>query len=578
MTARRPRTARKTRAVKPPRAEAPAPDRARARAPAPAQAPAPGTERIKLELEIHREELATQNEDLRRANASLAAANERYALLYDRAPVGYFTLASECTLVEVNVAGAALLGTPRQFLFGRPFDELVVASARPAFRRFHDQVIETGTPAAHDSVLVTVRGLRPVRIEAAPLSGGRLAGGECILCVTDESQRREVEAKRMQSQARVAEADRIQSLGTLAAGVAHDFNNILSVVLSRAELLLLEEDLTPPVLEHARAIRDAATRAALLSQQMLSYAGQSPIRFARLDLSQVVRANAEAIERITAGAAVRLELASDLPSVDGDAGQIAQILLNLVTNAAEAIRPGGSIIVRTRADQTHDGQRVMLEVVDDGRGMDKGTRLRAFDPFFTTKFAGRGLGLAVVHGNAKKHGATVAIESGMHVGTTVHVSFPVASPAPLAANDVSVDSGSAVADLVLVVDDEDGVRGTASRLLERIGYRTCPARDGLEGLAVLQDRHAEISAVLLDLTMPRLDGLATLQRIREHSKVPVVLMSGYAPEGVPPELLALADGFVTKPFTAATLRQAVSSALKSRRKSKEERAGKRKPP
>jgi PAS domain S-box-containing protein len=518
-------------------------------------------ERIKLELEIHREELATQNEDLRRANAALAAANERYALLYDRAPIGYFTVAAEGTLVEVNVVGAALVGLGRPFLFGRPFDELLVASSRAAFRQFRERVLEQGVPSSHETVLASARGPVPVRIDAAPLLGGANPGQECILCVTDESQRRELEAQRRRSQAAQAETDRLKSLGRLAGGVAHDFNNILSIIIVRAELLLLEERQAESVLDHAREIREAAARAAALSQQMMAYTGHSRSRFAPVDLSQVVRTNVPLLERLAPACSLRFELGDRLPSFEGDPVQIAQMLSNLVTNAVEAIERGGSILVRT----DHREGAVVLEVIDDGRGMDEGTRLHAFDPFYTTKFAGRGLGLAVVYGHALAHRATVSIESRPHQGATLRIVFPALGPPLDAANDVADEDLPAARGLVLVVDDEDGVRTAASRLLERLGFGVVSARDGIEGLSVLRAPPEPIVAVLLDLTMPRLDGSEMLRQLRERWRVPVLLMSGYSERALDDELLALADGFVAKPFTIAVLRRALARALRSHR-------------
>jgi CheY-like chemotaxis protein/two-component sensor histidine kinase len=324
---------------------------------------------------------------------------------------------------------------------------------------------------------------------------------------------------------------------------------------------LLEAGQAEGVLDHAREIREAAQRAARLSQQMMAYTGHGRSRFAPVDLSQVVRRNIPLLERLAPACSLHFELADSLPSFEGDPVQIAQMLSNLVTNAAEAIERGGSILVRT--DHREGG--VVLEVVDDGRGMDEATRLHAFDPFYTTKFAGRGLGLAVVYGHALAHRATVSIESRPHQGATLRVVFPALGPPVIPANDVTDDDLPAARGLVLVVDDEEGVRTTACRLLERLGYAVSSARDGIEGLSVLRAPPAPIVAVLLDLTMPRLDGREMLRQLREHWRVPVLLMSGYAAEALDDELLALADGFVAKPFTIAVLRRALGRALRSNR-------------
>lgn len=378
---------------------------------------------MKLELEIHREELATQNEDLRRSNALLQSANERFALLYDRAPVAYFTIAADGRLVEVNTAGASLVGIPRRFLFGRSFDDLIAASTRAAFRRFREGVVSGIIAPAHDNMLISGHGLVPVRIEAAMLS----TGGECLLCVADESKRRENEAEQRRALGKRMDAERRASLARLAAGVARDYDAVVATIRTQSELLLLEPRLPGAAAGNARAMRAAAEHAARLSQQLLAFAAATPTRLVGLDLSAVVRASTAALERHAVARSLHFDLDDALPPIEGDAVQVARMLANLVANAAEATARGGRIFVRTRVDHV----RVVLEVVDDGHGMDERTRAYVCEPFFTTKPGRSGFGLAVVDGHARGHRAELVIESRPHHGTLVRLSFP-----PAAANDV----------------------------------------------------------------------------------------------------------------------------------------------
>ncbi len=293
----------------------------------------------------------------------------------------------------------------------------------------------SGIRSVHETTLVSGARRISVRIEAARIATAPLAVAECVLCVTDESERIALEEERRSFDARVAEITRIESLGTLAGAIAHDLNNILGIVLAHADLVLLnqsqEEDETLDSVSH---IRDAALRAADLSKQMLAYCGRERLRSERLDVSAVVHAMREQLgEARPEGAELVLELGEDLPFVIGDTLRLQQIVLNLVVNAAEAIGPdGGRIVVRTSAA----GAGVVIECTDDGRGMDAQTARRAFDPFFTTKRMGRGLGLAVVHGTVRAHGGTVVIESVVGKGTTLRVNLPVALP-PVVATTTS---------------------------------------------------------------------------------------------------------------------------------------------
>ncbi len=361
---------------------------------------------------------------------------------------------------------------------------------------------------------------------------------------------------------KLQESQRLESLGLLAGGVAHDFNNLLAGILGNAELALETLGDGAPAARLIEDLRDAALRAADLTRQILAFTGRRPIAYEAIDLGAI----AEEIPRLVAPALLASgQLRVETPPgmiVEGDATQLRQVVMNLITNARDALPPeGGAIDVRVFADA---GNVVCLEVRDTGRGMTAETRARIFDPFFTTKETGRGLGLAVVHGVVRAHGGEVTVESELGIGTSVRIALPRSArasqpepPPPPAAHEHE-------SALVLVVDDEPAVANVAARILVSAGMRAEIAHDGNEALATLARRGSEIHLVLLDLTLRGESGVALLPKLRAISPaLPVLLTSGYSGDDAL-ERLAPGDvsGFLAKPFRARDLIDQVEKALR----------------
>jgi PAS domain S-box-containing protein len=404
-----------------------------------------------------------------------------------------------------------------------------------------------------------------------------------LLVVDDITERIRAEEERRSLEAQVQHAQKLESLGVLAGGIAHDFNNLLTGVLGNAALAKREVPQGSGARECIDEIERASHRAAELCREMLAYAGRGKFETERLDLSSAVREITVLLESsISKRADLELDLASDLPAIEADGAQIRQVVMNLITNASEALDDkSGRVIVRTRAETRDDshpghegpqptlpgGRYVRLEVTDDGCGMDEETRAKIFDPFFTTKFTGRGLGMAAALGIVRGHKGDIQVDSEPGGGTTVRVWLPV--PDPEAAR---VEPRSPVApepteararDLtVLVVDDEPLVRSLARRVLERGGYGVLVAEDGHEAVQIYEERCQEIDVVLLDLTMPRMGGeeaLRELQRIR--GDVRVILSSGFSREEATTRYANMGlAGFLQKPYDGADLKQAIRAA------------------
>jgi two-component system cell cycle sensor histidine kinase/response regulator CckA len=380
---------------------------------------------------------------------------------------------------------------------------------------------------------------------------------------------------------RLQQTQKLESLGVMAGGIAHDFNNLLTGILGHISLISMDVTCTPELQVHATQVEIAAQRAAALCRQMLAYSGRGRFTTKRLELDQLVRETTELVQ-LSMSKSARLELALGAKGtlVEGDPSQLQQVIMNLVLNASEAcegnqglisIATGVESLKRTeqpRADQVLDileGQFVFLEVTDNGAGMTPQTQSRMFDPFFTTKFTGRGLGLSAVLGIVRGHSGGVGVESELGRGTKFRVLLPVASGEALpeaAAKITPMVHGSGV---VLVVDDEEVVRNVARRILESFGFSVVIARDGREAVELVLGAQQPFVAVLMDLTMPNLDGVAAFEQLRSSKQqVPVILMSGYSEQDAVARFAGKGlAGFLQKPFTLDMMSEQLALALKT---------------
>ncbi|MBL7646237.1 MAG: ABC transporter substrate-binding protein [Candidatus Hydrogenedentes bacterium] len=390
------------------------------------------------------------------------------------------------------------------------------------------------------------------------------------------------EAERLSLEHQVWHAQKLESLGVLAGGIAHDFNNLLTVILGSADMALqvLGDDAQARPL--VSEIRDASNRAADLTRQMLAYSGRGHFEIREVNLNQLVGE----IGRLLASsfpknAQIDIDLAAELPLIRGDSAQIQQIVMNLITNAAESIpaEREGTVRLTTRLvacskedlrksclpESPPPGEYVCIEVVDTGNGMSPEAQERLFEPFSTTKASGRGLGMAATLGIVRGHRGAIMVESALGTGTTIRVLLPSAAKS---ANDldprpVSGADGWRGRGTVLLVDDEEAVRSLAARMLERIGFDVLVAGDGVEGVALFRERSEEIRCVLLDFSMPRMDGVQAsleLQRVRED--IPIIVCSGFNRHEMEERFAGRAiAAFLHKPFRYEQIRHAFQTAL-----------------
>jgi len=396
-----------------------------------------------------------------------------------------------------------------------------------------------------------------------------------------EGERRKAQEEREALEAQMRHVQKLESLGVLAGGIAHDFNNILTAILGNASLLEMEMAADEPRRAMIERVMQASKRAADLCRQMLAYSGRGQFVVEPVDLNELAGEMSKLLDvSISKKAALRFELAADLPTVEADATQLRQVVMNLVSNASEALgEDPGEIIIHTEARALSQeelearapgcalpgGTYVLLDVSDTGCGMDARTKEQLFEPFYSTKFTGRGLGLAAVQGIIQGHGGAIAVESEPGRGSTFRVCLPVSEePATeRSAERADVAPQWRGAGTVLVVDDEEAVRSLVAQLVLGLGFDVVTAKSGREAVRVFDDNDGKIVCVVLDMTMPEMDGEETFGELRRIApEVPILLMSGYSGQEITDRFYGTASkGFVQKPFTQQQFTRALRGVL-----------------
>lgn len=505
---------------------------------------------------------------------------ERFRLATMASPAGIFLVDGSGDAIFANPRACAILGAEEPDLLGRGFLRFLHAEERERAIRRIAEVLVAGGEATNDYRLARDGGPEGwVRVRVAPVrdDAGRVTGIAGAL--EDITAQRQAEQQARLLEQKLQQTHKLESLGLLAGGVAHDFNNLLVGILGNATLAQMD---VAPGSDAAQALLDlqlAAERATELTAQLLAYAGRGRIAEAPVELNTVVEETLSLLRSsLPSRARVRTVLADGRPCVTGDATRLRQVVLNLVKNAADALGDGnGEILVSTALQEVSaarkaglavdggvtPGPHVLLEVQDTGCGMSPETLARIFDPFFTTKTKGRGLGLAATLGTIRAHRAGLEVQSAPGRGTTFRLLFPPCtrplSEAPPRAEAARLDGHGAI----LVVDDDTAVRDVTRRLLSRQGFEILEAPDGAAGVERLREAGDRIRCVLLDLTMPGMDGAETFRRMREvKGDVRVIVTSGHSERTLATQFAGQGiAGILHKPFDLTTLLRTTEAAL-----------------
>ncbi len=404
----------------------------------------------------------------------------------------------------------------------------------------------------------------------------RPQSGQLATLLVDVTDRKQAEKERDRLRQQLLQAQKMEAIGTLAGGVAHDFNNLLTGILGYADLMKFGAPEGSDVREAAEAIESAARKAAQLTSQLLGFARGGKYQDIAFNVHSQIQDVTNLLSRtFQKNISVELGLQALNPIITGDPTQIQQVILNLSVNARDAMPNGGKLELATDNVVLDDeycsihhgvkpGRYLMVRVSDTGQGIPKDIQARIFEPFFTTKEVGKGtgMGLAMVYGIVKNHGGSIQLYSEPGMGTTFRIYFPTAE----AEEDMAMHAESPVVSgcgTILLVDDEEVVRASVSRMLETMGYKVLPAAGGKEAVEIFGQRKDEIVLVIIDMIMPEMSGLACLRRLKKiDPQVKAVLSSGYSMEADLKK--ARKEGFaefVQKPFQMAHLSGVISSVI-----------------
>ena len=500
--------------------------------------------------------------------------------LLDHAPIGVAVLDFSGEIREWNRRAEEIFGAESEDVIGSRLADLFLAPDSEELEDFISRSMASGDGPLPRVFRAYGPADEPLQLEvtAAAVSSEADEPGALVL-FKDITKELEAQAERERIEQQMQRAQRLESLGVLAGGIAHDFNNLLVSIVGNADLALLLATPGSPMQKALIKIKLAGGRASELTEQLLVYSGKSEVRTEAIELNRLVTELKDLLEvSIPDYVSLEMMLSPDLPPIRGDAAQIGQVLMNLVTNASDAIgeRPGrmmmttGTIYLtpekcaelRTSWDVS-EGRHVFVDVADTGCGMDEATRQQMLEPFFTTKFEGRGLGLAAVAGIIRSHHGALEVESEVGAGSTVRVLLPAAPSAHVRDTPSDVDLSNVsglLAGTVLVVDDEADVREVLSDMLETLGLSVVTASDGAEAVEVFESSPESFRAVILDMAMPRMGGAEALRGLRAiRGDIPVIICTGYGQdqnfEGTEP------SGFLPKPFKLATLVRKLEEVL-----------------
>ena len=513
-------------------------------------------QRIIHELAVHQIELEMQQEELLQSREELEEWLERFTELYDFAPLGYFTLAWDGTILQVNLTGTKLLGVERSLLVGDRFGRFVAAEELPVFNTLLERVfsssdssscevmlqdVETSQPPADHSLSMHRVALhnRTVHIDAVVSHDGQ----ECRAAVSDISIQKQVEKENAALQSSLVQIRKMESIGRLAGGVAHDFNNMLQVMLGNIDLLIAGKGVSSSVREKLVDLRMFVLKSARLPHQLLVFARKQTIESGVLDFNATVSEMLNMLRRLI-GEEIDLVFTpgNDLWPVKMDPSQIDQIMVNLALNARDAIEGSGTLAVKTSnvvVDASYSrshpefipGDYVQLVVHDNGRGIEKEIINSIFEPFFTTKpmAEGRGFGLAIVYGIVRQNNGFIEVFSRDGEGTTFEIYLPRCNDEARGSQPETAMADAPGGDeTIMLVEDNNAVRETTAGFLKSFGYHVLEAGSPAEALALFADYGGTIQLLVTDMIMPGMNGWAlSLELARSRPELKRLFISGY---------------------------------------------------
>jgi PAS domain S-box-containing protein len=518
------------------------------------------------ELQKANQELQAEIADRMRAEKSLIESEEKYRLLVENANDAIF-VAQDQVIKFPNPKTLEIIGHSAEELTKIPFINLIHPEDKEMVLDRHIKRLKGNELPSTYSFRIIQKDGEELWVELSTVLVTWEGRPATLNFLRDVTPQKKIEAQFQQ-------ALKMEAIGTLAGGLAHNFNNLLMAILGNASVMLLDVDLNHPHHRNLKSIEKQVQNGSRLTRQLLGYAREGRYEIKPINLNRLVKETADTFGTTRKEIIVHHEFAEKLNGIEVDQGQVEQVLFNLYVNAADAMPGGGDLFIKTMNVTDEDmpgkpyapkpGNYVLLAVGDTGVGMDKKTMDRIFDPFFTTKglAQGTGLGLASAYGIVKGHGGYIDVSSKKGKGTTFKIYLPATKKEPGEEKELSGEFVDGQ-DTVLLVDDEELVLDAGEQMLRRLGYEVLVAGSGLEALALYEKNRAKIDMVLLDMVMPGMGGGETYDRMREiDPTVKVLLSSGYSIDGEATEILERGcDGFIQKPFDLGALSQEIREML-----------------
>ena len=517
----------------------------------------------------------------RQTSAAISNAKKDWERTFDAVPDLISIIDLNNTVIRVNKAMADRCGLPSQEMVGQKCYEVVhslhgVVCCCPSIG-----MAQGGLVNAVEIEEKSLDGFFDVTVSPLYDEEGRVTA--YVHVMRDISERKRAEEERLKLEAQFQQTRKLESLGVLTGGVAHDFNNILTIIMGHCYVVKenLDSGMTDKV--HVEKIEAAATRAADLCRQMLAYAGNSPLQNVRISLWLLIDETVKMLQSaIKKNVTIQLDLKRDVPEIIVDDAQIQQVVINLIINAAEAIGDRNGIIkVALRKVDIQDGSSIedfmgnailtggyaCLDISDNGCGMNEDVRKQIFEPFFTTKFTGRGLGMSALLGIVKSHDGALQLSTVSGVGTNIKVYLPLPERAASVETDhfSGLVSSGPLKGTILLVDDEESLRSIGSMILQGMGFLAVTAANGREAVELYKTRGSEIDLVMLDMVMPEMGGVETYHELRAiDATVPILICSGYGAESVSDVISADEKaGFLSKPYKPSELGRMLFECLES---------------
>ncbi len=521
----------------------------------------------------------------RMAEEALREAETRYRTLVEQIPAITYTATLDkipvITFISPQIE--SILGISPESNINRPlfWDRYMYSDDHSRVMKEIAHCHKTGEPFRSEYRMISKSGesvwLRNEAIIVRSIDGAPLFFQGIMLNITE---RKYAEKEQLSLERQVLQAQKLESLGVLAGGIAHDFNNLLTGILGNADLALLDLSPVSPARQNIQDIETAAHRAAELCRQMLAYSGKGHFVIEPVDISEIIREMSHILDvSINKKSILKYNL-SDVPVIImADATQIRQVIMNLLMNASEALSDNsGMISISTGLahydcsylfevymdENLQEGVYACLEVTDTGCGMDSETKEKLFDPFFSTKVTGRGLGLSAVLGIVRGHNGVLRVSSELGEGTTFRILFPANAGYPeLESEEMGKELEWHGHGTILIVDDEETVRAVGRHMLERLGFTVITTEDGLKAVEIFREKYNEIDCVLLDLTMPHMDGEEAFREMRRiRSDIRIIMSSGYNKQEIYRRFAGKGmTGFIHKPYVMKELQKVIRKAI-----------------